>query len=517
MRAASQATLTDSKLEAQDTRPAVDGVGAKTLALLFLVTTASILVHGYHPFVEDAEIYVPGIRKLLEPALYPFNEGFFASHAKMTLFPNLMAWSVRITHLPLEWVLLAWHFVCVFSLLLACWKLGRICFGTTRAAWGSAVMVASLLTIPVAGTALYIMDQYLNTRSFSTAAVVWIVVSVPQRKYAQATGWLLFTALLHPLMAGFSLILAALLVWQRTGVALGRRSTLACAIFPMALFPPVTSAYRQALDLHSYFFLLRWQWYEWVGVFGPLFILWWFQRIARRRCLVVLENLCSSAVIFGTLFLVLGLLITIPPQFTRFVELQPMRSLQLVYILLLAISGGLLAGHVLKTAWWRWLVLFVPLCAGMFYAQRQLFPATAHLELPGRTTRNQWVQSFHWIRDNTPVDAYFALDPDHMRLEGEDQHGFRAIAERSMLADRVKDSGAVTMFPALAPEWLEQVHSQEGWKQFGLADFDRLRQKYGVNWVVLQQPGIAGMQCPYSNSALLVCRMDSQRAKALAQ
>jgi len=39
-----------------------------------------------------------------------------------------------------------------------------------------------------------------------------------------------------------------------------------------------------------------------------------------------------------------------------------------------------------------------------------------------------------------------------MNSQGEDEHGFRALAERSMLADRVKDSGAVTMFPRLADD-----------------------------------------------------------------
>ena len=124
-----------------------------------------------------------------------------------------------------------------------------------------------------------------------------------------------------------------------------------------------------------------------------------------------------------------------------------------------------------KAKLWLWLGLFVPLCAGMFYAQRQLFPATAHLELPGVRSSNVWVEAFVWARDHTPVKAYFALDPEHMRLHGEDQHGFRAIAERSMLADAAKDSGAVTMFPALAATWLEQVNAQAHWKTFILADF----------------------------------------------
>ena len=70
-----------------------------------------------------------------------------------------------------------------------------------------------------------------------------------------------------------------------------------------------------------------------------------------------------------------------------------------------------------------------------------------------------------------------------------------------MLADRVKDSGAVTMFPALAQTWLEQVSGQQGWKDFGAEDFGRLHRQFGVDWVVLQQPGVAGMECPYKNAS----------------
>ena len=481
---------------------------------LFFLTVAAVLVHGYHPFVEDAEIYVPGIKKLLNPALYPFNDGFFASHAKLTLFPNLVEWSVRISHLPLEWMLLAWHFACIFLLLAGCWKLGRLGFGSAPAAWGGAVLVASLLTIPVAGTALYLMDQYVNPRSFSTAASSWIVLAVVRRKYLQAAIWIALVALIHPLMALFGLAYALLLIGGRRMQRALRQYAL--ALFPIALFPPVTGAYRQVLDSHSYFFLLRWAWYEWMGILGPLLLLWWLGRIAHRRKLVLVERLCFTSMVFTLMFLLLGLVITIPPQFARLAELQPMRSLHLIYLLLFVISGGLLAEHVLKTKLWRWLA-FVPLCAGMFYAQRQLFPATPHLEWPGRQAGNPWVHTFLWIRGQTPVDAYFALDPEHMRLPGEDQHGFRAVAERSMLADRVKDSGAVTMFPALAQTWLEQVTAQQGWKDFGAEDFARLGQHFSVDWVVLQQPGVAGMECPYHNDTLLVCRIASSPKTPVSQ
>jgi len=144
------------------------------------------------------------------------------------------------------------------------------------------------------------------------------------------------------------------------------------------------------------------------------------------------------------------------------------------------------------------------LVKGMFAAQRALFPNDAHIEWPGPTPRNPWVRAFEWIHTNTPREAVFALDPNYMKLRGEDEQGFRAIAQRSRLADN-RDSGAVSMFPALADEWFRQVQAQSGWGEFHLQDFRRLQVQYGVTWLVLQPPEISGLDCPYHNGAVLVC------------
>ena len=138
---------------------------------------------------------------------------------------------------------------------------------------------------------------------------------------------------------------------------------------------------------------------------------------------------------------------------------------------------------------------------------------SAHIEWPWAQPRNQWAQAFEWIRGNTPVDALFAIDPRHMELPGEDENGFRARAERSMLADLVKDKGAASMFPPLSVDWEKQVQDQKNFERFGKQDFDRLRQKYGVTWVIVQQsgsraPASAGLRCPYENATVRVCRTD---------
>ena len=91
------------------------------------------------------------------------------------------------------------------------------------------------------------------------------------------------------------------------------------------------------------------------------------------------------------------------------------------------------------------------------------------------STGNGWLQAFDWVRTNTPKDAYFALDPRYLAADGEDYHSFRALAERSQMADAIKDTSVVTKVPELGPEWEKQTTALEGWKNSWLADFQALR------------------------------------------
>lgn len=482
------------------------GLKLKDFLLLLLLTLGALLVHGYHPWVEDAEIYLPGVEKILQPELFPFDAQFFESHAHLTFFPNFIAASVRITHLPLAGVLFFWQLTSIFLLLLACWQLMSRCFANPCARWAGIAMVAALLTLPIAGTALYIMDQYINPRNLVAFAVIFALVKVIDGKYFQAGAFLVFAAAIHPLMSVFAFSYCAVVLCTKE---FDRRfAGLACLLPFGVSFEPPSQAYHYVALSHSYFYLLQWHWYESLGVVAPMALLWWFSRIARSRQLHNLDLLCRALIVYEFIYVLAGVLLSIPARFESLARLQPMRSLYLLYVLFFLFAGGLLGEYVLKNRVWRWAALFVPLCAGMFLAQRALFPASAHVEWPGAAPKNQWVQAFEWIRTNTPGDAVFALDPFHMQIPGEDANGFRAIARRSMLADAVKDSGAVTMFPPMAEEWLKQVQSQSGWKKFQAQDFRRLRTEFGVTWVVLQQPGVAGLGCPYQNAAVLVCQVN---------
>jgi hypothetical protein len=285
--------------------------------------------------------------------------------------------------------------------------------------------------------------------------------------------------------------------------------TSVCCLLPfgISLDPPTSPAYHAAAMRHQFHYIQLWTWYEWLGILAPVVLFWWFGRMARARQWRQLDLVCRALIVYDLIYFSAALVVDLPARFESLARLQPLRSLHLLYMLMFLIMGGFLGEFVLKNRVWRWLVLFVPLGIGMFVAQRALFPASAHIEWPGVAPKNPWAQAFVWVRDNTPVDAVFALDPDFMQLTGEDTIGFRCLAERSRLADLSKDSGAVSMFPPLAEEWLEQVQAQSPWTKLRLGGLLRLKSNYGVSWVVVQQPDGANLDCQYQNSAVLVCRI----------
>jgi len=485
----------------------------KTAFFLLLLTAAATAVHGYHPYAEDAEIYLPGIEKILHPQLFPTGQEFFESHAHLTFFPNLIAFSLRVTHVPMEVGLLLWQLAAIFLLLLACWQLSGILFTNARSRWCGVCLVAGLLTIPVAGTALYVMDQYLNPRNLAAFAGVFAVTKIVEKKYWQAGAWLAIAACVHPLMWVFPFSWCALwLVLRKLEVpwpnAKSFSTTGVVAMLPVIpLTQPLPQAYYEAARLHTYFFLQRWEWYEWLGVAAPMGLLWWFGRVLRARQGKTAEQMANTFVIYTAIYVVVALAIDIPSRFESLARLQPMRSLHLLYIVLFLFIGGMLGEYVLKGRVWLWLMLFVPLCLGMCFAQRALFPASAHVEWPGAMPKNPWAKAFMWARDHTPQDAAFALDPDYLRIEGEDSVGFRCLAQRSRMADSVKDNGVVSMFPPLADEWLAQVRALKDWKTFSADDFEKLKQRYGVNWVIVQQSQSVQLDCPYQNNAVRVCQL----------
>ena len=487
---------------------------SKNIAWLLLLTTLAFLVQGYHPGWEDDGVYLSAIKKQLHPQLYPYDSDFFQVQLQATIFDKLIAQSIRLSSIPLATAVLIWQLVAIFLVLWGSWQISRKCFAEAHAQWAAVSMVACLLTLPVSGSGLYLIDQHLHPRSFATAAILGAVVVVVENRRLLASVLLVIAFVLHPIMAAFGISYCFFLAYKRPSW-LGSKSpqwrSIETAAFFVPLgwiFEPCSDAWRQAASTRSSYLLQKWEWYELLGAVAPLALLWWFSRVARRNRSPVMEHIALRLVLFGLFQFTIACLIMLPPSLERLRPLQPMRFLHLVYWFLLLMAGGLIGRYVLRRHVYRWLLLFAPLAAAMFYAQRQTLPSTEHLELPGRPSTNAWVEAFDWVRQNTPTNSLFALDPYYMMLSGEDYHSFRALAERSALADYVKDPAVVTQVPRLAERWQREVNAGLDWRNFEVADFRRLRRDFGVNWVVLAGPGVPGIYCPYQSTPVLVCRLE---------
>jgi len=472
----------------------------------------AILVHGYHLGVDDAAIYVPAIKKAADPSLYPFGAEFFLSHARLSLVSNLVGGAARLTRMPVDPAIFAWHAIGVFLLLWAAWRLAAACFRTAAARWGAVALLAGTLSVPVAGTALVIMDPYFTARSLATPAAMLAVACYVSGQPKRALAWLAAAGLMHPQMAFYG---AVLLLW----LALGRQRRAATPALATAWvaglsapfdFRPASGPAREALLARTYFFVYKWAWYEWAGVVAPLALLWGLGAARLAGVTPVFHRLARTLVPFGLAFTAAGIALSSSARLEGLARLQPMRAFHLLYVIFFVLLGGLAGEYLLKRSAWRWAALFVPLAVGMWVLQWQSYPFSPHVEWPGARGANSWTSAFFWIREHTPKNAIFALDPNYMQIPGEDQHGFRAVAERSVLADAVKDSGAVSLFPALADDWKAQIQATSGFDHFQPADFERLSKQYGVSWIVTQNRA-GDMPCPYRDAAVAVCRIGAGR------
>jgi len=471
---------------------------------------------GYHPGLEDDGIYLTAVISDLNPALYPHDAVFFRTQMEATIFDNCVAGFVRWTGISVAYTELIWQFGSVVLIVLGCWLIARRLFPEARAQWAGVALVTAMFTLPVGGTALYLVDQTLHPRALATGVILLAVSRILAHKGWQALPLLLLSILLHPIMAalGISFCFFLMLTWEeriklwlfsRQHAGLG---ACAVAVVPLGwIFSPPTPAWREAIEARKYLLVYQWAWYEWVGAVAPLLLFGVLWYIARKREEVLLARFALAVLLYGVFQLAVAMIILGTPGLIRLTPLQPMRFLHLIYFFLMLVGGCLVGRYLLKANVWRWALFLVAINTGMFAAEEPLSASNQHLELPGRSPANPWLQAFAWIRQNTPLDAFFAADPYYLSARGEEYHCFRPLSERSLLADNIKDGSVVTQIPALGEVWALQVQAQRGWVNFELADFERLKGEFGVDWVLVSYPPPMGLDCKWHNDSLSVCRI----------
>ena len=508
--------------------------------LVTALTFCALLVHGYHPYTEDGGVYLPEIKRLLDPGLYPRGAEFVVGHLRYSLFAPAMAGLVRESRFSLEMVLLLVHLATIWMTLFAAWLLAARCYGSREARGGSVALLSVWITLPIAGTSLMLMDPYVTARSLSTPCALLALAGAleflrPQfemddgqtrerwRGFALCSAALTGAVVMHPLMGahalGSVLLLVTVLsrsrlvrVWGTAGLGL---TAVAMAAGLNLSAPPESGIYRMVMLTRDYWFLSQWHWYEWIGLIAPLLILSIVAMGLRREDEDARAGLARMAVAAGLIATVVAILFARTGMATHLVaRMQPLRIFQLVYVVMILVLGGMLGERVLQRRPVRWMAVFSLLAAVMVTAERTTFPASRHLELPkilGRVAAidspNKFEQAFRWISRNTPRNAVFALDAHYISVVGEDAQGFRAMAERNALPDYSKDGGVVTNKPELATMWMQGETAQARLNVEPDTERVALLRPLGVTWVVLNRSAGTGFVCEYANEAVKVCRL----------
>jgi hypothetical protein len=498
------------------------------LQLISGLTLFAFAVHGYHPYAEDGGLYLAGVERLLDPALYSQQTAFVLEPTRFSQFAPAVAELARLSHLPLPWVLLALHLLSIWTTLFAAWLLASRCWTARSARAGAVVLLACWLALPVAGTALLLMDPYVTARSLSTPAMVLALLGAldmtewgadtqtRRRGFWLCAGSTALAATIHPLMTVYSIAATLMLLCvraRRRSERMGATTALTAAALAVAAGvglvarPETADVVRIALT-RTYWFLAMWHWYELIGLAAPLVILALFARPISRLPNPNQQSLAQMAVAVGAAAAIVALLFARPGSPTHLVaRLQPLRAFQIVYLVMVLMLGAKLGESFLRRGAWRWVATMLLLGGIMFTTARGAYPHSSHLELPGTATPNSWAQAFLWIRYHTPKDALFALDADYINAPGEDAQCFRAIAERSALPDYSKDGGEASIAPELTRPWRQGQAAQQGLSEETDAERQAALRPLGVSWVVLEASAATGFNCPYENAAVKVCRL----------
>jgi hypothetical protein len=500
-----------------DTLPKATTLTKPPHTALLALTLCTFLIHGYHPLSEDGGLYVAGIQSALDPTLFPHDLAFVSATRHYSLFTPIIAALVHTLHIPLVWLLLLAYLTGIWILLHAAYRIAARCFPTQTARVAATALVAAWFTLPIAGTSLLLMDPYVTARTLSTPLCLlaisfaldfeWSPLKFPYACIAA----LIAAAAFHPLMTAYSAafiltILVAKLPCRPaqiicfttlTASALLLAATLQF-IAPAEDTPTIAAAFSR-----YYWFLSQWQWFELLGLIGPLIILALLLRYGRLN--PVAAALGRAAIAIGLIATLVSVLFAHEHYATHLVaRLQPLRTFLLVYAVMIALLAGTLAQLCSRIRVLPPLAI-AALAFLMFFVQRQTYPASQHLELPNRTATNPWSQAFLWARANTPTSALFALDSNYITTDGEDGQTFRATTQRSMLPDFSKDGGEAAVRPSLAAEWYAGQAVQKDLST--LTDTERRQrlQPLGVTWLILHADAKTTAHCPYQNAVVKVC------------
>jgi hypothetical protein len=260
-----------------------------------LVLTPIALVAHHYKYVNDDQIlYIPFLRRRMEPALYPGDYFFDQPQAGISLFEDALVWPIRL--LGIEWTMLLGYLLAQALILLCLHFLARR-LTSRRAAY--LAMVLFVLPVSIGGTFVRTYDNYFNPRTFTLPLGLLTLIALWERRPWWAAVFASLHLLLHPLSGLHTwLVVVLLLAWWALKGFISLRSLVSSGVLllgTLGLLVWVTGgnetlwldqAWRAVLWRRTpYVFLESWGIEDWisVGLYLLLGIIGWVSRPRELR------------------------------------------------------------------------------------------------------------------------------------------------------------------------------------------------------------------------------------------
>jgi hypothetical protein len=329
---------------------------AQPIVAALVLTPFALVAHSYKYVNDDQILYIPFLRRKMEPSLYPGDYFFDQAQAGISLFEDVLVWPVRF--LGIEWTMLLGYILAQALILLCLYYLAKR-LTSRRAAY--LAMVLFILPVSIGGTFVRTYDNYFNPRTFALPLGLLTLIALWDRRPWWAAGLASLHLLLHPLSGLHSVLVALLLLawWALKGLiplrsVIGAGGLLLGTVGVLvwgtggseALW--LDPAWRDVLWRRTpYVFLGSWKIADWIslGLYLLLGIIGWVSRPRRPRttqlCLAVLAVVLGSTLVVAVGAGWLGL--------APLAQLQLARSWRLVIVL--AIIFGADLAFVLFERW----------------------------------------------------------------------------------------------------------------------------------------------------------------------
>jgi hypothetical protein len=336
--------------------------GLPTIFALVL-TPFALVVHHYKFVNDDQILYIPFLRRIVEPSLYPGDYFFDQAQANISLFEDVFVWPVR--WLGLEWTMLIGYLIAQFAILLCLFTLARS-LTTRRGAY--LAMILFILPVSLGGTFVRTYDNYFNPRTFALPLSLLTLTALWGRKPLAAAILASLQLLLHPL-SGLHvwLVSVLMLAWWAYKHQVRKESLSGAAVLLLGTLGLLVwnaggtgglwldAEWKAVLWQRTpYVFLASWKVHDWIslGIYLMLGIVGWGSRRRDPRT-THLSLAVLVAVLGATLLVALGVdWLGLAPL----AQLQIARSWRLVVVLAVVFGADLVFVLYERKGWGGWLV-----------------------------------------------------------------------------------------------------------------------------------------------------------------